>query len=515
MFLWLVVLFASMATAAGDFFSAHLAAIVTTLGISEDLAGVTIFAFGNGSSDLFSTLAAMSSGNGSLAISELFGAAAFITTVVLGLIMVTQPFSVSPASFVGDVVWFIIATASLIAFLADGQLVSGECLGILGLYAAFISHSLLRTRRLDNTDVSTLEAHAEDPLDESARLLASREYQVAETDSNLCLTNENESAEVACPGQSSSAASAHTSTLRSGILKMFPPIQKWKQQSVGEKILTLFSLPLLILIGITTPNIQPSPVQQQLVMSGTAHSAHHTASLDLLNRNFSILLQLLLGPQLLALVLTIQLNFPLPFFSFICPTVLLFSAFLLGLNLTPRMPTVCLLANAIIGFVISLIWIYLTATSAVSLLATLGLILDIPTAILGATIFAIGNSSNDLVANTAVARRGMPVLAASACFGGPMMNMLLGIGVGGLLQVLKASAEGEYKRSAYLFEIHPGLFVSAGTLLVGLAATLVYSFLKGWRLDRPLGIALILLWAAGTVANVVVSVAEPRKTGSD
>ena len=53
---WLVVLFASMATAAAEYLAVHLEFIVRTLEINENLAGVTIFAFGNGCTDLFSTL---------------------------------------------------------------------------------------------------------------------------------------------------------------------------------------------------------------------------------------------------------------------------------------------------------------------------------------------------------------------------------------------------------------------------------------------------------------------------
>jgi sodium/potassium/calcium exchanger 6 len=56
MLLWLPVLFSSMATAAADFLAVHLEYIVQTVGISENLAGVTLFAFGNGCTDLFATL---------------------------------------------------------------------------------------------------------------------------------------------------------------------------------------------------------------------------------------------------------------------------------------------------------------------------------------------------------------------------------------------------------------------------------------------------------------------------
>lgn len=56
MLLWLPVLFGSMAMTAAEFLAVHLEYIVQTIGVSENLAGVTIFAFGNGCTDLFATL---------------------------------------------------------------------------------------------------------------------------------------------------------------------------------------------------------------------------------------------------------------------------------------------------------------------------------------------------------------------------------------------------------------------------------------------------------------------------
>jgi solute carrier family 24 (sodium/potassium/calcium exchanger), member 6 len=120
-----------MATVAGNFLSINIATIVSTMQISESLAGVTISAFGNGSSDLFSTLAAMKANSGSLAINELFSAAAFITTVVLGCVIYTQPLVLETKAFAKDVVWFLIAASSLVAFLEDGQLVMGDVWGLL------------------------------------------------------------------------------------------------------------------------------------------------------------------------------------------------------------------------------------------------------------------------------------------------------------------------------------------------------------------------------------------------
>lgn len=508
---WLLVVFASMALAAESYLSIHLAEIVTILKISEDIAGVTIFAFGNGSSDLFSTFAAMGSGNGSLAISELFGAAAFITTVVLGLVIVIQPFSVSPGSFVGDVIWFMIAAILLTTFLADGRLVAGECLGSLAIYAAFIAYSLLLSMRFGTAPMLASFEQSEDQADEQTRLLPTEGDQQAEVRRTLCVSADHESSEGLCANRSSSLTQKFTETSRDIVLKLFPSVKNWGQKSNGEKILTFFSIPLMVPISLTTLKLQATLDQQQSAMSTAVLDVSEHSDPVPLRRNLLSAVPLLLGPQLIGLVFTNQLDLPLSSLWLICPAGLLFSTFHLGLNLTHRMRNTRLLVNAVSGFVVSLIWIYLTATSAVSLLTTLGLILNIPITILGGTIFAIGNSSNDLVANTAVARRGMPVLAASACFGGPMMNTLLGIGIGGLVQVLKDSAKNKMRGGDYVFDVSPGMFISIGTLLTGLTTTLIYSYSNDWRLNRRLGYALILVWVVGTVANVTINVVEKQR----
>lgn len=52
----LMVLFALVAITTKDFLSVHLETIFDTLGIGQNLAGLTIFTLRNGSSDLFSTI---------------------------------------------------------------------------------------------------------------------------------------------------------------------------------------------------------------------------------------------------------------------------------------------------------------------------------------------------------------------------------------------------------------------------------------------------------------------------
>ncbi|MBW0469286.1 hypothetical protein O181_009001 [Austropuccinia psidii MF-1] len=72
-----------------------------------------------------------------------------------------------------------------------------------------------------------------------------------------------------------------------------------------------------------------------------------------------------------------------------------------------------------------------SCSSSASIKPILTKILKISDAILGLTIFGIGNSLGDFIANVTIARMGFPVMAISACFRGfrSMLNILLGIGL--------------------------------------------------------------------------------------
>lgn len=67
-----------------------------------------------------------------------------------------------------------------------------------------------------------------------------------------------------------------------------------------------------------------------------------------------------------------------------------------------------------LGFIISIAWISTIAEEVVGVLKAVGVILGMSEAILGLTVFAVGNSVGDLVADITVARLGFPVMALYA-----------------------------------------------------------------------------------------------------
>jgi sodium/potassium/calcium exchanger 6 len=166
-----------------------------------------------------------------------------------------------------------------------------------------------------------------------------------------------------------------------------------------------------------------------------------------------------------------------------------------------------------LGFIVAIAWISTIANEVVGVLKAFGVILGMSDAILGLTIFAVGNSLGDLVADVTVAKLGYPVMALSACFGGPMLNILLGIGLSGLYVTLRHGTKYHAKHphlpmkyKPFELEVSTTLMISGVTLLITLVGLLIVVPLNGWRMDRKVGWGLIVLWSLSTIGNVIIEI---------
>lgn len=136
--IWLGFLFSTLGITASDFFCPNLATIAQTLGLDENVAGVTFLAFGNGSPDVFATFSAMRDNAAGLAIGELVGAASFIVSVVVGSMCIIKPFKVDAFPFLRDVGFFTVAVGLLLAVLWDGRLTGWEAGILVGVYGIYV-----------------------------------------------------------------------------------------------------------------------------------------------------------------------------------------------------------------------------------------------------------------------------------------------------------------------------------------------------------------------------------------
>jgi sodium/potassium/calcium exchanger 6 len=135
------------------------------------------------------------------------------------------------------------------------------------------------------------------------------------------------------------------------------------------------------------------------------------------------------------------------------------------------------------------VWIYTIANEIVNLLQVFGVVVRLSDGILGLTLLAWGNSIQDTVTNLTMTRHGFPRMAVGACFGGPLLNLLIGVG---LASIIKFISEGTIEFKLYFTQVEmvAGLF-----LLFSLASSLVVVMcLLNFKMRRLYSIYLFLLY---------------------
>lgn len=159
----------------------------------------------------------------------------------------------------------------------------------------------------------------------------------------------------------------------------------------------------------------------------------------------------------------------------------------------------------VLGFVLLVIWTNLLSDMVVAVLQQLGVVFGILELLLGLTVFAMGNSVGDLVANVLLARAGLSDTALGACLGAPLLYMLLGLGINGAI-------ENAHTGRLLTFAVDLLLVVLSVGLVVSLLVYLVAVPLLGFTIGRRLGGCMMAWWAAVTATNVVVEVLRHRSS---
>lgn len=87
----------------------------------------------------------------------------------------------------------------------------------------------------------------------------------------------------------------------------------------------------------------------------------------------------------------------------------------------------------------------------------------------------------------------------SACFGGPMLNILLGVGISGTYVIRQTG-------KPYPLEFSTTLVITSTGLLTLLISTLIFVPWNGYFLPRKWGFALIVAYVVLMTANIVAEV---------
>jgi len=107
------------------------------MGLSENLAGVTLLAFGNGSPDIITALVDYN-GDTEMMYAELLGAASFITAIIAGSIILIKPFKLNGSNFVRDILFFIFSCLYILWFMGDQKIEIFEASGTIIIYLIYL-----------------------------------------------------------------------------------------------------------------------------------------------------------------------------------------------------------------------------------------------------------------------------------------------------------------------------------------------------------------------------------------
>ncbi|CDS05494.1 hypothetical protein LRAMOSA08022 [Lichtheimia ramosa] len=306
---------------------------------------------------------------------------------------------------------------------------------------------------------------------------------------------------------------------------LFPTMQDWCEKSWFSKLSTLVAVPLVLVFTLTLPvaeqegGVQVDDFQmldededndpaKHLYLPVTTDDGYSDIMADdpLMQDEFQqqqqpwcrwlLALQAVCGTTFLAVIMAIN--------EFIAPVHIVFGfaagcmlAGLVFIGTDADKPPKWSWMLSFVGFFVALNWIFFLANNMVGLLKALGMIFDISEAIMGLTVFALGNSIGDFVANTAIAKMGFPTMAISACYAGPLLNMVLGVGVSSSYQIFKTG-------KPYQLDIAPTILVSAAGLIMVLLSTLVVVNLNGYYINKRLGIWMIAIYMICCIINVTL-----------
>ncbi|KAK3117690.1 hypothetical protein LTR53_000718 [Teratosphaeriaceae sp. CCFEE 6253] len=545
---WAMYLFLAISISAGDFFAVNLSSLARTLRMSDTLAGVTLLALGNGGPDIFSTWAAMTSDSPGLAFGELIGAASFITTVVVGSIACTGSFQVRKASLARDAFFLLVTACFLLVPLLSGEFRLWHGLVMISGYLVYIAwvtgyHRWVSSKQ-DDDQTADDETQAGDEeqgqltATETRPLLSNQQTQLHKHQDHQrhhidpaisrqihdwrrahgrCIEARDESfmTSPSLPGameyswrrgqEHKRASTSHneTSTLHSQhpphsrtetsdnrvLHTLFPSLQSVREKNLGHAIVSMLTVVPYLILKLTVPVVDNEH------NADCQHGWHRGL----------LILQGITAPQLIWLMLWLDMDHP-TMRSWLLPAIYCAigsAVFCLGVftfsspSRRPRwMPLL-----SVLGFAVSAFWLSVLPDELVAILKAFGIVLRLSDAILGFTVFAIGNCVDDYVVDMTITRHGHPVMALAACFGGPLLNILLGLGISIVYVILRAGHRIGHIRPITL-EVDTILIVTTAVLaatMVGLVLTLR---LNHWEMNKRIGLSLIFTWVALTGANV-------------
>uniref|UniRef100_A0A5K4F5Q4 Sodium/potassium/calcium exchanger 6 n=1 Tax=Schistosoma mansoni TaxID=6183 RepID=A0A5K4F5Q4_SCHMA len=195
MIFWLILLLGAFATISDSFFSTSLIALARSLRMSQNLAGVTLLAFGNGAPDVFSAVTAITTGDPDapdegLGLGFLLGSGLLVNTVTAGLVIFLKPFKISRRPFLKDTIFYMIAVSWAASILIRRKIYFADAIGFLVFYLVYVlttwvSSTYMHRQRRNGTH-SILPLFLQNTLSKPLNMLSRKRQNLSQMCGRIC-----------------------------------------------------------------------------------------------------------------------------------------------------------------------------------------------------------------------------------------------------------------------------------------------------------------------------------------
>ncbi|XP_048885655.1 sodium/potassium/calcium exchanger 3 isoform X2 [Brienomyrus brachyistius] len=472
-----IYMFYALAIVCDDYFVPSLEKISENLHLSEDVAGATFMAAGSSAPELFTSLIGVFITKGDLGVGTIVGSAVFNILVIIGVcgIFAGQTVTLTWWPLFRDSVYYIFSVLALILVIYDEKVIWWEAIVLISMYGIYILIMKFNTqiwafveRRCGGPGLPCLgnSRHRDGAVGEGGSnhdtsMVLLRKgvslYCCLSTQRQRLIRNQS-------PGGSSGSGAGDTPVKsNSGVqggswgIENGGALENERQplEEPGERGEEGGAE-----VETETENIQPEDMEE-----------------DEVDETFR----------------------PLKMPGGRCNRVKWLVSWPLGLLLYYTVPN-CVHPRwhrwFMVTFVASTLWIAIFSYLMVWMVTIISFTLEIPDVLMGITFLAAGTSVPDCMASLIVARQGMGDMAVSNSIGSNIFDILLGLGFPWALRTLVV----DYGSTVFINS--KGLVYSVILLLASVFLTVLSVHLNHWRLDRRLGVCLVLLYSVFVLCSI-------------
>mmetsp|Transcript_15355 Transcript_15355/g.22302 ORF Transcript_15355/g.22302 Transcript_15355/m.22302 type:complete len:514 (+) Transcript_15355:353-1894(+) len=402
---FLIVLFVLfvylLGTTADEYFSPSLSDLADKMNLSPSLAGVTLLAFGNGAPDVFSSLLAASKLKIYLSLGGLVGAGLFVTAVVVSSVVYSGgEIQMPTAKLVRDVGFYLLTVLLILTYGAIGEIGIFEASLFPVIYIVYVCLVLYMEK--ESKGSKEQEEELEMPV------LQSNFVEWGSIIDDYLKVEESHCQSITIM---ESKPHSFSSNLQWSMLKFTYFVEhsqkSFESLSITEQIFFIVLFPLNLFRELTIP-----------YYTEANWSRGKASVVPLFIALFLLTTEELLGSSV----------GPFPVWVLGLVLSLTSSGFIWCTTKVSKPPSYNWVFSCV-AFVMSILWICNICSYVVDLLSLVGLLLKVPIPLLGMTFLAWGNSAGDFWANKAIAKIGLSQTALTACYAGPLFNMLIGLGL--------------------------------------------------------------------------------------